>query len=239
MTGMSVCRSNWLVEKGLVFVNCDTSVGYTFNFRDNRWDAWTVNAFSPWVLGQIGMGRPVTAHHGANFLQMPLWAGETQENARKSSNIYEYWDWYNGSVAESNNIQIDFNSGEVIDQSFKILDVRKIYNKQADDTKINVDFDTNLSVTCTIDQAANKLASGVKTYINLPIGDKDGNLQDKGKRIADSFNGLTAQKSWDISAWAKVSMPKGYGVGLNLQASTVTVRYSYNGAIIFQEDRTT
>lgn len=146
-----ICRTSWLVQKGLYINSCDKPYGYSFNFKNPSWDTWGANDMSPWALGQIGMGRPVTVpNKGGGYLQMPLWAGETQQTARKFSNAYESWDWFNGSAAESNNISIDFASGEVLSESANVIDIRKVYNMNGAE-KIKVDFAADLTVSCKID----------------------------------------------------------------------------------------
>ena len=211
--------------------NCDLNLGSLL------WNLYPSNSMAHYTLGQLGMGRPVSTQAVDKKLKTPIWSGETIGNFRTSSNEFEWWDWFNGSIKESIDISIDFSTAQFKEASRSVLESRKVYNQNKNES-LRVDFDTDLTVSCTLDQVANKLPSGVKTYANFPLIDQGGQLEDKGSRIADSNNGMTFAKSWDINAWAKVSMPEGYGIQLQLFAEAQTVQFNYNAVVNYLEDNT-
>ena len=81
-----------------------------------------------YTLGQLGMGRPVSTQAVDKKLKTPIWSGETIGNFRTSSNEFEWWDWFNGSIKESIDISIDFSTAQFKEASRSVLESRKVYN---------------------------------------------------------------------------------------------------------------
>ena len=60
------------------------------------------------------------------------------------------------------------------------------------------------------------MTSGIKTYVNFPFAKSDGEVTEKGKRLADSSTGSSIKKDYELDASIDMTVPGGFA--LDVQA---------------------
>jgi len=126
--------------------------------------------------------------------------------------------------------------GELTKEYDTIIDTQRIYNMKQEKDTIKVTFDADLSTYCEVTvKAGEKLPSGIKTYINFPFANSDGEVESKGKRLADSSNGTTIKKDWPFDASVKATLPGGFSLDVQLTAKAVQYKYNYSAVIVYDD----
>lgn len=232
-------RTSWEVKNGLWAVYHGNTYCYNWEFETAQWRTHQAYYCYTWMLGSTGMGRPISGHYSNRYGTTKYWNGESESTLstmRWTSNVYEWWNWYGGSTPLSVDIRIDHDNGQKVKEFNTIIDTQRIYNVKDSKQTLTVNFNSDLSVSCVATvKGGEDLPSGTKTYIDFPFATKDGEMTNKGKRLADSSNGKTIRKDWDFGASVDVTLPGGFALDVQLVAPSVQYTYSYEAVIVYDD----
>jgi len=79
------------------------------------------------------------------------------------------------------------------------------------------------------------LTSGIKTYVNFPFAKSDGEVTEKGKRLADSSTGSSIKKDYELDASIDMTVPGGFALDVQLLGEAHQYKYSFESVTTYDD----